>query len=77
MTTLTHVENNEMLQADYPAIATAARLVSAPTLRNMGTIGGNLCVDTRCNYYNQSYEWRKADQLLHEERRRDLLGCAF
>ena len=60
MTTLTHVENNEMLQADYPAIATAARLVSAPTLRNMGTIGGNLCVDTRCNYYNQSYEWRKA-----------------
>ncbi len=60
MTTLTHVENNEMLRADYPAIATAARLVSAPTLRNMGTIGGNLCVDTRCNYYNQNYEWRKS-----------------
>ena len=46
--------------ADYPAIATAAKLVSAPVLRNMGTIGGNLCVDTRCNYYNQSYEWRKS-----------------
>jgi len=29
-------------------------------LRNMGTIGGNLCLDTRCNYYNQNYEWRKA-----------------
>src|SRR5262249_6309933 len=34
--------------------------VSSPQLRNMGTIGGNVCVDTRCNYYNQSYEWRRA-----------------
>src|SRR6266436_265420 len=38
----------------------AARLVSTPLLRNMGTLGGNLCLDTRCNYYNQSYEWRKS-----------------
>ena len=60
MMTLTGVEHNEMLRAHYPAIATAAELVSAPVLRNMGTIGGNLCVDTRCNYYNQSYEWRKS-----------------
>lgn len=60
MMTLTRVERNEMLQARYPAIATASGLVSAPILRNMGTIGGNLCVDTRCNYYNQSYEWRKS-----------------
>jgi 4-hydroxybenzoyl-CoA reductase subunit beta len=42
------------------ALAHAARLVSTPLLRNMGTLGGNLCLDTRCNYYNQSYEWRKA-----------------
>src|SRR5256884_4031287 len=41
-------------------IGTAARLVSTPLLRNMGTLGGNLCLDTRCNYYNQSYEWRKS-----------------
>jgi len=41
-------------------VAHAARLVSTPLLRNMGTLGGNLCLDTRCNYYNQSYEWRKA-----------------
>jgi len=34
--------------------------VSTPLLRNMGTLGGNLCLDTRCNYYNQTYEWRKA-----------------
>jgi len=38
----------------------AAALVSTPLLRNMGTLGGNLCLDTRCNYYNQSYEWRKS-----------------
>jgi 4-hydroxybenzoyl-CoA reductase subunit beta len=44
----------------HSAIATAARLVSTPLLRNMGTLGGNLCLDTRCNYYNQSYEWRKS-----------------
>ncbi len=41
-------------------IGDAARLVSTPLLRNMGTLGGNLCLDTRCNYYNQSYEWRKS-----------------
>src|SRR5260370_9999129 len=44
----------------HAALATAARLVSTPLLRNMGTLGGNLCLDTRCNYYNQGYEWRKA-----------------
>jgi 4-hydroxybenzoyl-CoA reductase subunit beta len=41
-------------------IGNAARLVSTPLLRNMGTLGGNLCLDTRCNYYNQTYEWRKS-----------------
>ena len=44
----------------YPALATAAGVVSTPQLRNMGTLGGNVCVDTRCNYYNQSHQWRKA-----------------
>jgi 4-hydroxybenzoyl-CoA reductase subunit beta len=47
--------------SDRPAvIGHAARLVSTPLLRNMGTLGGNLCLDTRCNYYNQGYEWRKS-----------------
>ena len=48
--------------SDRPAaaVSAAARLVSTPLLRNMGTLGGNLCLDTRCNYYNQSYEWRKS-----------------
>jgi len=50
----------QALRDRYPAVATAGELVSTPLLRNMGTLGGNLCLDTRCNYYNQSYEWRKA-----------------
>jgi len=41
-----------------------------------GTLAGNLCLDTRCNYYNQSYEWRKSSRLLHEKGRAHLLGGA-
>jgi len=58
--TLTDVCNNETIKRDYPVIASAARTISTPILRNMGTIGGNLLLDTRCNYYDQNYEWRKA-----------------
>jgi len=60
MTTLSALSQHAEIVSHYPALATAAGLVSSPQLRNMGTIGGNVCVDTRCNYYNQSYEWRKA-----------------
>ena len=42
------------------ALRQAAMQVATPHLRNMGTLGGNLCLDTRCTYYNQTYEWRKA-----------------
>ncbi|MBI4637132.1 MAG: FAD binding domain-containing protein [Candidatus Rokubacteria bacterium] len=59
-TTLSAVAADLDVVRHYPALATAAGLVSSPQLRNMGTIGGNVCVDTRCNYYNQSHEWRKA-----------------
>jgi 4-hydroxybenzoyl-CoA reductase subunit beta len=59
-TTLAAVSAHPLVAANYAAVATAAGLVSSPQLRNMGTIGGNVCVDTRCNYYNQSYAWRKA-----------------
>jgi 4-hydroxybenzoyl-CoA reductase subunit beta len=59
-TILTAVSEHAEIVRSYPALATAAGLVSSPQLRNMGTIGGNVCVDTRCNYYNQSYQWRKA-----------------
>jgi 4-hydroxybenzoyl-CoA reductase subunit beta len=59
-TTLSAVAAHRDIMREWPALATAAGLVSSPQLRNMGTIGGNVCVDTRCNYYNQSHEWRKA-----------------
>jgi 4-hydroxybenzoyl-CoA reductase subunit beta len=51
--------NPEVVDA-HPGYAEAAGLVSSPPLRNVGTIGGNLCVDTRCNYYDMTYEWRKS-----------------
>src|SRR5882672_7908638 len=57
--TLTYVVEHPLINRDYPVIARAARTISTPILRNMGTIGGNLLLDTRCNYYDQNYEWRK------------------
>ena len=60
LATLTAVAQSEAVLRHYPALARAAALISTPQLRNMGTIGGNVCVDTRCNYYNQNLDWRKA-----------------
>jgi 4-hydroxybenzoyl-CoA reductase subunit beta len=60
MATLTEVEHDAAIRAGWPALARAAGLVSSPPLRNAGTIGGNLCVDTRCNYYNQTEFWRRS-----------------
>src|SRR5947207_7722957 len=57
--TLTEVTDDRRVQRGYPAVAKATGLISTPLLRNMGSIGGNLLLDTRCNYYNQNYEWRK------------------
>jgi 4-hydroxybenzoyl-CoA reductase subunit beta len=57
--TLTDIVEHPLINRDYPVIAYAARTISTPILRNMGTIGGNLLLDTRCNYYDQNYEWRK------------------
>src|SRR2546423_3248387 len=57
--TLTDICEHALINRDYPVIAQAARTISTPILRNMGTIGGNLLLDTRCNYYDQNYEWRK------------------
>jgi 4-hydroxybenzoyl-CoA reductase subunit beta len=57
--TLTDLHDHPVVLRDYPMLAAAAKLISTPSLRNMGTIGGNLLLDTRCNYYDQNYEWRK------------------
>ena len=53
---------NEVVRSEKTptALRHAAVQVATPHLRNMGTLGGNLCLDTRCTYYNQTYEWRKA-----------------
>ena len=56
---LTELIEHPVVNRDYPSLARAARLISTPTLRNMGTVGGNLLLDTRCNYYDQNYEWRR------------------
>lgn len=60
MVTLSKLAGNRLIRRHYPVVARAAELISTPLLRNMGTLGGNLCLDTRCNYYDQTYEWRKA-----------------
>jgi len=58
--TLAALVRDEKLRRDCTALWQAAAQVATPHLRAMGTLGGNLCLDTRCNYYDQSYEWRKA-----------------
>lgn len=57
---LSDVENNPRIRAQYPGLAHAVSEISTPPLRNMGTLGGNLLLDTRCNYYDQNFEWRQA-----------------
>jgi 4-hydroxybenzoyl-CoA reductase subunit beta len=60
LVTLTALTRLPQLLRDFPATARAASLVASPQIRNMGTLGGNLCLDTRCTYYNQTYFWREA-----------------
>jgi len=59
-TILTDIEKDARIQTRYPAFARAVASISSPPLRNMGTIGGNVCVDTRCTYYNQTEDWRRS-----------------
>ena len=58
--TLSALARHETVRRDFPSLAKAAGLVAGPQLRNMGTLGGNLCLDTRCTYYNQTWFWRQA-----------------
>lgn len=58
--TLSRVVADQKVRDAYRGLWQAAAQVATPHLRNMGTIGGNLCLDTRCTYYNQNYEWRKS-----------------
>jgi 4-hydroxybenzoyl-CoA reductase subunit beta len=58
--TLAELSASKTLEGPYRALAQASGSVSTPHVQYMGTIGGNLLVDPRCNYYNQTYAWRKA-----------------
>jgi len=58
--TLDDIVRDARLRCDCTALWQAAFQVATPQIRNMATLGGNLCLDTRCNYYDQNYEWRKA-----------------
>src|SRR5271167_3602622 len=58
LTSLTTIEHSDLLRRRYPVLTEAAATVASPVLRNMGTLGGNICLDTRCLWYNQSLTWR-------------------
>jgi len=59
LTPLSEIEHSALLRQRYPVLTEAAATVASPVIRNMGTIGGNICLDTRCLWYNQSLTWRK------------------
>ena len=58
--TLTEIVQSDLIRKRHAGLWQAAAQVASPQLRNMATVGGNLCLDTRCSYYNQTLEWRKA-----------------
>lgn len=60
LTTLAQLAGHETVRTRYRALALAAASISTPQLRSMGTAGGNICLDTRCFYYNQNADWREA-----------------
>jgi len=60
MTSLGELAESELVRSQAPALAQAASLVAGPQLRQRGTLGGNVLLDTRCQYYNQTYFWRSA-----------------
>src|SRR5712692_12060037 len=59
--TLAELATQAQVVEHYPVVAQAAAHIAGPTQRNMGTVGGNLCLDTRCIFYNQSEWWRSAN----------------
>ena len=60
LTTLSAIEHSTIIRKDYAVLYEAVKTVASPVLRNMGTLGGNVCLDTRCLWYNQSLLWRKS-----------------
>jgi len=60
LTTLTEIANNELIKTKFGLLAEAAGQVASPQIRNVGTLGGNLCQDTRCWYYRDGLDCYRA-----------------
>ena len=60
LTTISEMVYNSVLYRHFTVLQQAAATVAGPSLRNVGTLGGNICLDTRCYWYNQSYFWRQS-----------------
>lgn len=60
LTPLSVIEDSEFIFRNYRVLHEAVKTVASPILRNMGTLGGNICLDTRCVWYNQSLQWRRS-----------------
>jgi 4-hydroxybenzoyl-CoA reductase subunit beta len=71
-TSIADVARSNVIRELHPALFRAAGFVASPLIRNTATLGGNLCLDTRCNYFNQTLEWRKAIGFCL----RGSFGCA-
>ncbi len=67
MTTLAAVAASPVIRSTLPALARAVESISTPAIRNMASLGGNLCLDTRCTYYNQNQEWRESIDFCMKE----------
>jgi len=63
MVTLAEIEKNDPIKKQFPVIASAAREVATPLLRESATIGGNVLLDTRCWFFNQSFLWRESKKF--------------
>ncbi|HUP62376.1 MAG TPA: FAD binding domain-containing protein [Thermoanaerobaculia bacterium] len=59
-TSIADIARSDAIRAMHPALFRAASQLASPLIRNTATLGGNLCLDTRCNYFNQTHEWRRA-----------------
>jgi len=66
LTTLNSIEESKVIRERFPMLSDAAGYVGAPQHRYSGTIGGNICLDTRCWYYNQSHFWRKCRPVCYK-----------
>ena len=64
--TLSEIVSHRQIASEFPSLHKAVQSVASKHIRNMGTLGGNICLDTRCWYYNKSKWWRDAREVCHK-----------